>query len=131
MAQPLATVQREGGVLDPQGPVSEAMADLWWLMLGLGGAVFVAVVVVLVLGLFRRRPAAEQETSQERPNRFGRWFVVGGVAVPLVILLVVFGATVRAMRSIPTTAAAPMRWSSRSSGTSSGGRSATPPRGSR
>ena len=105
MAQPLATVQREGGVLDPQGPVSEAMADLWWLMLGLGGAVFVAVVVVLVLGLFRRRPAAEQETSQERPNRFGRWFVVGGVVVPMVILMVVFGATVRAMRSIPTTAA--------------------------
>ena len=104
MAQPLATVQREGGVLDPQGPVSEAMADLWWLMLGLGGAVFVAVVVVLVLGLFRRRPAAEQETSQERPNRFGRWFVVGGVAVPLAILLIVFGATVQAMRSIPTTA---------------------------
>ena len=105
MAQPLVTVQREGGVLDPQGPVSEAMADLWWLLLGLGGAVFVAVVVVLVLALFRRRPAAEQETSRERPNRFGRWFVVGGVVVPMVILLVVFGATVRAMRSIPTTAA--------------------------
>jgi cytochrome c oxidase subunit II len=100
----MVTAQREDGVLDPQGPVSQAMADLWWLMLGLGVAVFVAVVVTLVLGLFRRRPAAGQETSQERPNRFGRWFVVGGVAVPLVILLIVFGATVQAMRSIPTTA---------------------------
>ena len=104
MTQLLATVQREGGVLDPQGPVSEATAGLWWLMLGLGGAVFVVVVVVLVLGLFRRRPATEQEAGRERPNRFGRWFVVGGVAVPMVILMVVFGATVRAMRSIPTTA---------------------------
>jgi cytochrome c oxidase subunit II len=100
----MVTAQREGGVLDPQGPVSEAMADLWWLMLGLGGAVFVAVVVVLGLGLFRRRPAAEQETGRERPERFGRWFVVGGVVAPLVILLIVFGATVRAMRLIPTTA---------------------------
>ena len=100
----MVTAQPEDGVLDPQGPVSQAMANLWWLMLGLGVAVFVAVVVVLVLGLFRRRPAAEQETSQERPNRFGRWFVVGGVAVPLVILVIVFGATVQAMRSIPTTA---------------------------
>jgi cytochrome c oxidase subunit II len=100
----MVTAQREGGVLDPQGPVSEAMADLWWLMLGLGGVVFVAVVVVLGLGLFRRRPAAEQETGRERPERFGRWFVVGGVVVPLVILLIVFGATVRAMRLIPTTA---------------------------
>jgi cytochrome c oxidase subunit 2 len=98
------TAQREGGAFDPQGPVSQAMADLWWLLLGLGGVVFVAVVVVLALGLFRRRPAAEQETGRERPNRFGRWFLVGGVAMPLVILLVVFGATVRAMRSVPTTA---------------------------
>jgi cytochrome c oxidase subunit 2 len=100
----MVTAQREGGALDPQGPVSQAMADLWWLLLGLGGVVFVAVVVVLALGLFRRRPAAEQEPGRERPNRFGRWFLVGGVAVPLVILLIVFGATVQAMRSVPTTA---------------------------
>jgi cytochrome c oxidase subunit II len=96
--------QPEGGALDPQGPVSGAMADLFWLMVGLGGAVVVAVVVVLALGLLRRRPAGEPEPDRERPNRFGRWFVVGGVAVPLVILLIVFGATVQAMRSVPTTA---------------------------
>jgi cytochrome c oxidase subunit II len=100
----MMTAQPEGGVLDPQGPVSQAMADLWWLMLGLGGVVAVVVVVVLALGLFRRRPAAEQETGRERPNRFGRWFVVAGVVAPMVILLVVFGATVRAMRLVPTTA---------------------------
>jgi cytochrome c oxidase subunit II len=100
----MVTTQRGGGALDPQGPVSQAMADLWWLLLGLGVAVIVAVVVVLGLGLFRRRPAAEQETGRERPNRFGRWFVVAGVVAPMVILLVVLGATVRAMRLVPTTA---------------------------
>ena len=100
----MVTAQRGDGVLDPQGPVSQAMADLWWLMLGLGGVVFVAVVVVLALGLFRRRPPAEQETGPERRNAFGRWFVVGGVVVPLLILLVVFGATVRAVQSVPTAA---------------------------
>jgi cytochrome c oxidase subunit II len=100
----MVTAQRGGGALDPQGPVSQAMADLWWLLLGLGVAVIVAVVVVLGLGLFRRRPAAEQETGRERPNRFGRWFVVAGVVAPMVILLVVLGATVRAMRLVPTTA---------------------------
>jgi cytochrome c oxidase subunit II len=100
----MVTAQREDGALDPQGPVSQAMADLWWLLLGLGGVVFVAVVVVLALGLFRRRPAAEHETGRQRPNRFGRWFVVGGVVAPMVILLVVFGATLRAMRLVPTTA---------------------------
>jgi cytochrome c oxidase subunit II len=96
--------QPEGGALDPQGPVSEAMAELWWVMLGLGVAVFVVVVVVLVLGLFRRRQAGEPQPGGQRPNSFGRWFVVGGVVAPLVVLLVVFGATIRAMRSVPTTA---------------------------
>jgi cytochrome c oxidase subunit 2 len=96
------TAQRGGGALDPQGPVSEAMADLWWLMLGLGLVVFVAVVVVLGLGLFRRRRGSEPPS--DRRDSFGRWFVVAGVAAPLVILMVVFGATVRAMRFVPTSA---------------------------
>lgn len=100
----MVAAQPGGGALDPQGPVSGAMADLFWLMLGLGGAVFVAVVVVLGLGLFRRRPADEGQPDRQRGDSFGRWFVVGGVVVPLVILLIVFGATVRAMRFVPSTA---------------------------
>ena len=96
------TTQRGGGALDPQGPVSEAMAGLWWLMFWLGLAVVVAVVVVLVLGLFRRR--RDGEPPPDRQGSFGRWFVVAGVVTPLVILVVVFGATVRAMRFVPTTA---------------------------
>jgi cytochrome c oxidase subunit 2 len=66
--------------------------------------VFVAVVVVLGLGLFRRRAAGEPQPDRQGRDSFGRWFVVGGVVVPLVILLVVFGATVRAMRFVPSTA---------------------------
>jgi cytochrome c oxidase subunit 2 len=96
--------QPEGGALDPQGPVSAAMADLFWLMLGLGAVVFVVVVVVLALGLFRRGREGEPQVDRQRPDRFGRWFVVGGVVAPLVILIIVFGATVRAMRYVPTTA---------------------------
>jgi cytochrome c oxidase subunit 2 len=99
----MVRAQPEGGALDPQGPVSGAMADLFWLMIGLGGAVVVAVVAVLALGLFRRRPAGEPQPDRQGRDSFGRWFVVGGVVVPAVILLVVFGATVRAMRLVPTT----------------------------
>jgi cytochrome c oxidase subunit 2 len=92
------------GSLDPQGPVAEAIAELWWLLLGLGVAVFVAFGVLLVVGLFRRAPAAEQESGRQTPSRLGRWIVGGGVALPLVVLVVVFGATVQAMRVIPNRA---------------------------
>jgi cytochrome c oxidase subunit 2 len=93
-----------GGSLDPQGPVAEAMADLFWLMLGLGVAVFAVFAVVLALGVLRRRQVVEPRPGRGAPSPFGRWFVVGGVVVPLVILVVVFGATVRAMELVPTTA---------------------------
>ncbi len=94
--------QAAAGSLDPQGPVAEAMADLWWLMLGLGVVVFVAFAGMLLVSLFRRRPA-EHEPGRHAPNRFSRWIVVGGVVMPLIVLVVVFGATVQALRALPTT----------------------------
>jgi cytochrome c oxidase subunit 2 len=91
------------GALDPQGPVSQAMADLWWLMLGLGVVVFAVFAALLAVGLFRRQRAAEAPPDR-KPHRFGRWFVVGGVVAPMLVLVVVFVATIQAMRSVPTTA---------------------------
>jgi cytochrome c oxidase subunit 2 len=92
------------GSLDPQGPVAEAIAGLWWLMLTLGVAVFVVVVVLLALGLFRRRPAVEPRPNEQARTRFGRWIIVGGVIMPVVILIVVLVATLQTMRGMPTTA---------------------------
>ena len=94
----------EDGTLDPQGPAAESMADLWWLMLGLGVAVFVIFAVVLAIGLFRRRPEGIHEVGTEEPNGFNAWMIGAGVAAPLIIITVVFAATVHAMREVPTTA---------------------------
>lgn len=88
-----------GGSLDPQGPVARAMADLWWLMLGLGIAVFAVFAVLLAVALLRR----PSEGAADEPST-GRWLVGGGVAMPLVVIAVVFAATLVAMRAIPTTA---------------------------
>ena len=93
--------QPGGGSLDPQGPVAETMADLWWLMLGLGTAVFLLVVVLLVLGLFRRRPQGEPEPGNETSTSSRRWLVGGGVVLPAIVLTVTLGATVVAMRDLP------------------------------
>lgn len=87
------------GSLDPQGPGARVIAELWWLLLGLGVAVFVVFVVLLALGLFRRG-----RTAGEAPHQFSRWFVGAGVVVPTLILVVIFAATVAAMRALPGSA---------------------------
>jgi cytochrome c oxidase subunit 2 len=125
-----------GGSLDPQGPVAESMAELFWVMTGLGTAVFLAFLALLALGLARRRHAAAtadtddaaatadtddaaatadtddaaafpgpvEETERGAAQLVRRWIVVGGVVVPLLVIVVVFGATLRSMRAIPTDA---------------------------
>jgi cytochrome c oxidase subunit 2 len=95
--------QPTGGSLEPQGPVAETMADLWWLMLALGGAVFVLVVVLLVVGLFRKRSSAESDSASDA-RLSPAWLVGGGVVLPVVVLIVVLGATVAAMRETGTDA---------------------------
>ncbi len=90
--------------LDPEGPVADSAAGLWWLMLALGVAVFVVFAAVLAVGLFRTRPGDAPESGSQPSDRFGPWLVGGGVAMPLIIIAVVFAATVHAMRDVPTTA---------------------------
>lgn len=94
-----------GGVLDPQGPAARAAADLWWLMLILGIVVFVVFAVLLGAGL-RTRPEREDGRDDEEPRLVRRWIVAGGVVMPLVVIAVVFAATLIAMEDTPTTAAA-------------------------
>lgn len=82
--------------LDPSGSAAREIADLWWLMVGLGGIAFVVVVVALVVGL-RRRPTEE---SDHRPSAGGRWLIGGGVVMPAVLITIVLIATIVSMRAV-------------------------------
>jgi cytochrome c oxidase subunit 2 len=97
-----------GERLAPAGPVAETIADLWWLMLGLGVVVFFLFFALLLVGLVRSAGDADPATPGPAPpeprRRTGRWILGGGVLMPVVVLLAVFGATVYAMRVLPTTA---------------------------
>jgi cytochrome c oxidase subunit 2 len=68
-------------------------------MFWLGLAVFVVFAVLLVAGLVRR-PAEDAPDGERR--LVGRWVLGGGVIMPVVVIVVVFGATVQAMREMPT-----------------------------
>jgi cytochrome c oxidase subunit 2 len=87
------------GSLDPQGPAAETIADLWWLMLALGAAAFLVFAVALGVGLTRRpRPGSDEQTQR----RLTSWIIGGGIVLPVVVVVAVFGATVSAMQSIPS-----------------------------
>lgn len=103
------------GSLEPAGPVAQAAADLWELMLGLGTAVFLLFAGLLAFGLFartsarsRRDASGEQSEGRADPSEARltrRWIIAGGVVLPLVVITVVFGATLIAMRDTPRAAA--------------------------
>ncbi|HEX2027785.1 MAG TPA: cytochrome c oxidase subunit II [Nitriliruptorales bacterium] len=91
--------------LHPQSPVAEAIADLWWLMLVLGVIVFLVFAGLLVAGLRRTAPEPSEDRAPHR-RLVARWIVAGGVAMPAVVLVVVFAATLQAMRAVPASAPA-------------------------
>lgn len=72
----------EQSALHPAGPAAERISELWWLMASLLGVAFLAVAALVYLAVRRR---AGTDTP---PLGTLRFILVGGVAVPLVVSLV-------------------------------------------
>ena len=90
-------------VLDPHSPEARRIAGLFWLMLALATVVYFVVVGLVLLALRRRgdssEPGAPDSTAEGR--RRTNWFIViGGLAVPILVLSVVATATVGATRAL-------------------------------
>ena len=83
--------------LAPRGPVAAIIANLWWLMLGLGTVIYLGTMGYLLWALFRRRPTREREP---RPGQDTRFVVAAGAAVPAVVIAILYGVTLGAMRDI-------------------------------
>src|SRR3954469_24040794 len=61
--------------LEPRGPNAAYVAQLWWLMLGLGIAIFVVVIELLSAALLRGRRATST-TAPETGGDVGlRWLL--------------------------------------------------------
>jgi cytochrome c oxidase subunit II len=93
----------DGGVgsLDPAGPFARTIADLWWLLLILGTAVYLVFAYFLGLGIFRASGRSPEPTS---PDATHPWILRYGVVMTVLVLLVVLVATLIAMRDVPTEA---------------------------
>lgn len=83
--------------LNPRGQGASEIANLWWLMLILGTAVAVLVVALLVGTWWRgRRPVRPHEHDEATAEARGRrWILLGGVVLPVVILVPLSFVTVR------------------------------------
>jgi cytochrome c oxidase subunit 2 len=94
-AAALAVAACGGGspsALDPKGPAAARIADVWWLMLALAVAVYLAVAGLIFVAARRRRGAGDHE--QRLPLSENAFIWVGGIAVPTAILVVLAVVTV-------------------------------------
>jgi cytochrome c oxidase subunit 2 len=81
--------------LNPQGPAAARIATLWWILFGVGAAVYVVVMGLLLGALF---------LSPGRWRRNGRRLVIiGGLIVPTIILVVVYGFTLTTLSALSPT----------------------------
>jgi cytochrome c oxidase subunit II len=79
--------------LDPRGPAAAEIAGLWWIMFWLAMAVFVAVMALLFLAIYksRQRQEGDPEPFVVRPS----FLLISGVAIPAVILFYLLIISVR------------------------------------
>jgi cytochrome c oxidase subunit II len=93
----LAGCRGAASTLEPSGPRAALAADLWWLMFWLSVAIFAVVLAVLaaavVRGLRQRRDADSVVVDDNL------LIVGGGIVLPLIVLPVLWVATLRGMRA--------------------------------
>jgi len=81
-------------VLEPRGPVAAQQASLWWIMLGIGSVVYIAVMLMVLRIVSQRRREREYIPSNRKVLGL---IVGGGVIVPIIVLTLLFVLTLGTM----------------------------------
>ncbi len=85
-------------ILDARGPAAARIESLWWLLFWLGTAVYIVVMAALLFALFRSRKDREEHNQRDEP-RWRRVMLWGGLVIPALILVVVYGFTLNTLRA--------------------------------
>jgi len=88
--------------LSPESHASSEIAQLWWVMLAASAVIFGVVLVLIAAALLRRRgPEAPPDTRAGG----GLWIpAIGGVAIPIVLLVALFALTLNTLPATSPTA---------------------------
>lgn len=75
--------EARSSAFEPRGPASKLIADLGWVMTGVFTLVFIWVLIMLAIGVFRKKKAG----NPEAPGGDNRFIVWTGLVIPTLILL--------------------------------------------
>jgi cytochrome c oxidase subunit 2 len=92
-------------MLDTKGQEARHLAGVWWLMFGLAAAVYLVVAGLILFAIVRGRRTVARE-SATNDNAF---IVIGGLVVPLAILMIIAVVTVRTTTEVRQPAAGAVR----------------------
>jgi cytochrome c oxidase subunit II len=87
--------------LNPHGPAAAHLAELWWVMLAFGTAIFVLVIALLFAALLRGRRGTSATAPDSSNGDTGRqWPIFGGIVLPLVVIGIVFGYSMYTLAAV-------------------------------
>jgi cytochrome c oxidase subunit 2 len=92
-SQSTSHIQNVPSILDPQGPGASQAANLWWIFFGLGALIYLGVMGYLVFAIYRKS-RFQEVASNEGGHKLIVW---GGIVMPALVLLLLFGLTLNAM----------------------------------
>ncbi len=84
---PFAERNDSPSALEPRGPVAARQASLWWIMLAIGGVIYLAVMGFVLHIVGQRRREREYVPSDRRVLGL---IVGGGVVVPILVVTLLF-----------------------------------------
>jgi cytochrome c oxidase subunit 2 len=97
---------RTPSLLDAQGTGAAVIRQEWWLLLAAAAAIFLLVVALMVAALLRQRARRGEQMDMRAAAPAAhagggtRWIWLGGIAMPLVVLLGVFALNVRDLQAL-------------------------------
>lgn len=81
-------------MLDTHGAGAKIVSQEWWIYLAAGTAVALLITVLLGAVLLRQLLKLRNLSPEPHDTRGVRWILVGGIAMPLVVLVILFGITI-------------------------------------